>query len=44
VAELRTNPRLRPFFGSISQTSMERNTQAGTISFEINLKLKAVSP
>lgn len=40
VAELRANPRLRPLFQSISQTSMERNAQAGTISFEINLKLK----
>jgi len=44
VAELRTNPRLRPLFSSISQTSMERNAQAGTISFEINLKLKGGTP
>ena len=43
VAELRANPRLRPLFQSISQTSMERNTQAGTISFEINLKLKSAT-
>jgi len=44
VAELRTNPRLRPLFTSITQTSMERNAQAGTISFEINLKLKPATP
>lgn len=44
VAELRANPRLRLLFASISQTSMERNTQSGTISFEINLKLKGGNP
>ena len=44
VAELRVNPRLRPLFSSISQTSMERNIQGGTISFEITLKLKPVTP
>lgn len=43
VAEMRTNPRLRPLFQSISLTSMERNAQAGTISFEINLKLKGAT-
>ena len=44
VSELRANPHLRPLFSSITQTSMERNTQAGTISFEINLKLKSANP
>ena len=44
VAELRANPRLRPLFSSISQTSMERDTKAGTISFEIILKLKGGNP
>lgn len=40
VAELKANPRLRPLFQSIAQTGMDRNPQAGTMSFEINLKLK----
>ena len=44
VAEMRANPRLRPLFSSITQTSMERNVQNGTISFEINLKLKPATP
>ena len=44
VTELRANPRLRPFFTVISQTSMERNPQAGTISFEIKLTLKGGAP
>ncbi len=44
VAELRANPRLRPLFNSIAQTSMERNTKAGFISFEITLKLKTATP
>jgi len=44
VAELKANPRLRPLFLSISQTGMDRNTQAGTMSFEINLKLKGANP
>jgi Tfp pilus assembly protein PilN len=44
VAELRANPRLRPLFSSITQTSMERNAQAGTISFEIRLTLKTAAP
>lgn len=43
VSELRANPRLRPLFQTISQTSMERNAQTGTISFEINLKLKTAT-
>jgi hypothetical protein len=44
VAELKSNPRLRPLFGSIVQTSMERNTQATVHTFEINLKLKPSTP
>ncbi len=44
VAELRTNPRLRPLFSNIAQTSMERNTKDGTINVEITLKLKPVTP
>jgi Tfp pilus assembly protein PilN len=44
VAELRANPRLRPLFSNIKVTSMERDTQSGTIPFEINLKLKAATP
>lgn len=44
VAEMRANQRLRPLFSSIAQTSMERNTLAGTVSFEITLKLKTATP
>lgn len=44
VTELRANPRLRPLFSHIVQTSMERNAQASSHSFEINLKLKAANP
>jgi Tfp pilus assembly protein PilN len=44
VAELRANPRLRPLFSHIVQTSMERNAQASSHSFEINLKVKAATP
>lgn len=39
VGELRANPRLRPLFTQIVQTSMERNSQASTHSFEIILRL-----
>ena len=44
VGELRTNPRLRSLFSGISLSSMEPNAQAGSMSFEITLKLKAVTP
>jgi hypothetical protein len=43
VGELKANPRLRSLFQSIAQTGMDRNTLAGTMSFEINLKLKAAT-
>lgn len=43
VSELKANPRLRTLFQSISQTGMDRNIQAGTMSFEINLKLKTAT-
>jgi hypothetical protein len=44
VAELRANPRLKPLFSQIVQTSMERNVQASTHSFEIVLRLQTPAP
>lgn len=44
VGELRANPRLRPLFHQIVQTSMERNLQASTHSFEIILRLQPANP
>ena len=44
VTELKSNPRLRPLFSNIWQTSLERNVQATVHTFEINLRLKAVTP
>jgi Tfp pilus assembly protein PilN len=43
VGELKANPRLRSLFQSIAQTGMDRNILAGTMSFEINLKLKTAT-
>lgn len=43
VGELRANPRLRALFQTISLTAMDPNAQTGTMSFEINLKLKATT-